>query len=137
MDSLAAKSATPDGRLEPSNLEAIKSVFRVFSEDGIDAGLEALLAVSHEDCEFHPYPSDTSIRGRDQVREHYRRALAEGTEMKVKATSFTESGDEVLVNGSLRVTRPSGGFSESQLCWTYRFRDGRLVDAAWGPRHSA
>ena len=136
MDSLAAKSSTASGRVEPSNLDAIKSVFRVFAEDGMDAGIDHLLSMTHEDCEFHPYISDTVIRGREQVRAYYREAFAAGTEMKAKATSFTESGDEVVVNGSLRVTRPGGGFSESQLSWTYRFRDGQLAEAAWGPRRA-
>ena len=136
MDSLAAKSSTENGRVEPSNLDAIKSVFRVFVEDGMDAGIDHLLAIAHEDCEFYPYISDTVVRGREQVRAYYREAMAAGTEMKAKATSFAESGDEVVVNGSLRVTRPGGGFSESQLSWTYRFRDGRVAEAAWGPRRA-
>ena len=136
MDSLAAKSPTANDRALPSNVDAIKSVFRVFSEDGTDAGIDRLLAMTHEDCEFHPYLSDAVIHGREQVRAYYREAIAAGTEMKVKATSFAEEGDDVVVNGSLRVTRPGGGFSESQLSWTYRFRDGQVAEAAWGPRRT-
>jgi hypothetical protein len=40
----------------------------------------------------------------------------------------------VLVNGSMRVGRPSGGFSESQISWIYKFRDGQLAEASWSPR---
>ena len=54
--------------------------------------------------------------------------------MKLRATSFEEDGDRVLVNGSMRVGRPAGGFAESQISWTYRFRDGRLAEVASGPR---
>jgi hypothetical protein len=41
------------------------------------------------------------------------------------------------VHGSLRVVRPTAGFAESQVTWTYRFRDGLLQEAGWGPRHPA
>jgi len=40
----------------------------------------------------------------------------------------------VIVNGTMRVARPGGGFSESQISWTYRFHDGRLAEASWSPR---
>jgi hypothetical protein len=40
----------------------------------------------------------------------------------------------VIVNGTMRVARPGGGFSESQISWTYRFDDGRLAEASWSPR---
>jgi hypothetical protein len=33
--------------------------------------------------------------------------------------------------------RPTGGFAESQISWTYRFRDGRLQEARGGPRRAA
>ena len=68
------------------------------------------------------------------MRAYYREAIAEGNVMSVRPTSFHEVGDQVVVNGSVRVGRATGGFSESQLSWTYRFREGLVVEAVWGPR---
>jgi len=53
-----------------------------------------------------------------------------------EAANMRASGDEVLVYGSIRVVRPTGGFSESQISWTYRFRDGRLAAVGWSPRQA-
>jgi ketosteroid isomerase-like protein len=138
MDSLAASAAPENDRTESANLLAIKEAFRTTLEDGFEAGLEALLQRAAEDIAFRPYiASDRVLHGQDEVRAYYREAIAAGTEMRLKATSFHESGDEVVVNGTMRVARPTGGFSESQISWTYRFRDGLLADAAWGPRQSS
>ena len=72
------------------------------------------------------------------MRAYYSEALAGRQRgMSVRPTSFREVGDQVVVNGSVRVDRASGGFSESQLSWTYRFRDGLVVEAEWGPREQA
>jgi hypothetical protein len=137
MDSRTAPAAPTNGRATSPNLERIKAAFRTSAEDGFEAGLEVLLAVAHPDCEFRPYiAGGSSLRGHDEIRAFYRRAIAEGAEMKLRATSFEEVGDEILVNGSMRVARPTGGFLESQLSWTYRFRDGLLAEVASGPRHS-
>ena len=65
------------------------------------------------------------------------RQTAAGTQMRLNPTSFREAGDEVVVDGSIRVARPAGGFSESQISWTYRFREGRLAAAGWSPRQAA
>jgi hypothetical protein len=56
--------------------------------------------------------------------------------MTARPTSIEERGDEVVVNGSLRVERSTGGFAESQITWTYRFRDGLLQEARGGPRRA-
>jgi ketosteroid isomerase-like protein len=137
MDSRTAPRAPTHGHVESPNLERIKAAFRTSADEGFIAGLEALLQMAHEDCEFHPYLGAGSVlRGQDEVRAFYRGAAAEGTEMKLRATSFDESGDQVLVNGSVRVARPTGGFLESQLSWTYTFRDGLLAEAVSGPRRT-
>ena len=57
--------------------------------------------------------------------------------MTLRPATLEERGDEVVVNGYLRVVRPTGGFSESQIRWIYRFRDGRLEEARWSPRDAA
>jgi ketosteroid isomerase-like protein len=131
MDSLTAPT-------QSANLSRIKDAFEVSTSQGFMAGLDALLLIAREDCEFRPYiASGHIIRGHDAIRAFYRSAMSAGTEMRLRASSFHEEGDSVIVQGSMRVGRPSGGFSESQISWTYTFRDGRLVDASWSPRRAA
>jgi ketosteroid isomerase-like protein len=138
MDSLVARPAAKDVRADSPNLEAIKEAFRASVDEGFEAGLEALLRVAHADCEFRPYiASDRVLRGHDEIRRYYGEAIAAGTQMRLNPTGFREAGDEVVVDGSIRVARPTGGFSESQISWTYRFRDGRLAEARWGPRRAS
>jgi ketosteroid isomerase-like protein len=127
MDSLATAEST--------NLGTVKAAFDVSVNQGFMAGLEVLLAHAREDCEFRPYiASGHIIRGHDAIRAFYRSAVKAGTDMRMRPSSFHEDGDSVIVHGSMRVGRPSGGFSESQIRWTYEFEDGRLVRVAWGPR---
>jgi ketosteroid isomerase-like protein len=57
--------------------------------------------------------------------------------MRLRPTGFRETGDEVVVDGTIRIARPTGGFSESQLAWRYRLNDGRIAEAAWSPRRSS
>jgi ketosteroid isomerase-like protein len=135
MDSPTAPPEPMNGHLESPNLQAIKAAFTASVDEGFEAGLEALLRMAHDDCEFRPYIAGGQvIRGHDEIRAYYHEALNSGTEMKMRPTSFQEVGDRVVVKGSMRVGRPSGGFAESQITWTYRFRDGRLAEAGWSPR---
>ena len=129
MDSLATAEST--------NLRTIKDAFEVSERQGFMAGLEALLAKAHEDCEFRPYiASGQNIRGHDAIRAFYRAAVKGGTEMRMRAATFQEARNSVIVYGSMRVGRPTGGFSESQISWTYKFRDGLLAEVTWSPRRS-
>lgn len=133
-----ATAARPTATAESAQLLAIKEAFRAAVDDGFEAGLESLLGSAHDDCEFRPYiANDRVIRGHDEVRRYYAEAIAAGTHMRLHPTSFHEDGDDVVVDGSIRVARPSGGFSETQISWTYHFRDGRLASAGWQPRRSS
>jgi ketosteroid isomerase-like protein len=138
MDSAAAPPQPTSGLQESQNLQTIKAAFRASVDQGFEAGLEALLEVAHDDCEFRPYiAAGEVIRGHDEIRAYYQEAIAAGTDMRMRPTSFEEVGDRVVVNGSMRVGRPSGGFAESQISWTYRFRDGLLAEAGWSPRRGS
>jgi ketosteroid isomerase-like protein len=120
---------------QSANLSKIRNAFDVSVSQGFMAGLEALLEHAREDCEFTPYiASGHVIRGHEAIRAFYRSAMSAGTDMKLRPTTFHEDGDTVIVNGTMRVGRPSGGFSESQISWTYTFRDGQLAQAGWSPR---
>jgi ketosteroid isomerase-like protein len=137
MDSLAAPAELKDGHPESPNLSMVRAAFDVSVQQGFMPGLEALLDHAREDCEFRPYiASGHIISGHDAIRAFYRAAMSAGTEMRLRPTSFHEEGETVVVNGSMRVGRPSGGFSESQISWTYRFRDGQLAEASWSPRRA-
>ena len=129
MDSMATAEST--------NLDTIKAAFDVSANQGFMAGLEILLARAREDCEFRPYiASGQSLRGPDAVRAFYRSAIKAGTDMRLRGASFHEDGESVIVDGAMRVGRPTGGFSESQISWTYKFREGLLAEASWSPRRA-
>ena len=133
-----ATAARPLALTESAQMLTIKEAFRTSVDDGFEAGLEALLRSAHADCEFRPYlGNDQILHGHDEVRRYYADAIASGTHMRLNPTSFHEDGDDIVVYGSIRIARPSGGFSEAQICWTYRFREGRLAAAGWRPRQSA
>jgi ketosteroid isomerase-like protein len=138
MDSMA-------GPLEPGleyadspNVRIVKGAFEALDEGGLEAAIEHLLTHAHADVEFGPYAgAGRVLRGADEVRAFYRGQLESGTVYMARPTSIEESGDDIVVNGSLRVLEPTGGFAESQISWTYRFRDGLIQQARGGPRRAA
>jgi ketosteroid isomerase-like protein len=138
MNSLAGP-IEPRGEIADSpNMRVIKGAFEAQDESGVEGAIEHLLSHSHPDVEFRPYVAEGRVlRGRAEVRSFYREQLDTGTLLVLRPTSFEESGDDVVVNGSLRIVRPAGGFAESQLSWTYRFREGLLQTARWSPRQAA
>ena len=129
MDSPTAPPAARNGRTYPSPLETVKAAFRSADAEGFDAGLDALLACAHADCEFHPYGAPNGLRGHDEIRQYYRQIEAGGTMMTIRGTTFHEDGEDVIVDGALRVLRPGGSLAESQISWRYRFEDGLLREA--------
>jgi ketosteroid isomerase-like protein len=138
MDSLA-------GHLEPGlehadspNVRIVKGAFEALDEVGLEAAVEHLLSHAHADVEVSPYAAAGRVlRGPDEVRAFYRGQTEAGTVYLARTSSFEERGDDVVVNGSLRVLQVTGGFAESQISWTYRFRDGRIQDVRSGPRLAA
>jgi ketosteroid isomerase-like protein len=135
MNSMAGPVEPRPDLADSPNVRVVKDAFEALGEGGVEAAIEHLLSHAHADVEFYPYVGAGQVlRGPDQVRAFYRGQLEAGTSLVPRPSSFEDCGDEVIVNGSLRVGRPSGGFAESQLSWIYRFRDGRLQEARWGPR---
>jgi ketosteroid isomerase-like protein len=138
MDSMAGPVEPGLDRADSPNVRVVKDTFEVLGEDGLEAAIEHLLRHSHDDVEFAPYiGAGIVLRGPDEVRAFFRDQVESGTVLTARPSSIEEYGDEVVVNGSLRVERPTGGFAESQISWTYRFRDGRLQEARGGPRRLA
>ena len=138
MDSMAGPVEPGLDHADSPNVRVVKSVFEVLEESGLEAAIEHLLSHSHDDVEFAPYVGGGLVlRGPDEVRAFYRDQTESGTVLTARPSTIEECGDEVVVNGSLRVLRPTGGFAESQISWTYRFRDGRVQEARGGPRRAA
>jgi ketosteroid isomerase-like protein len=130
----SGESAQP---VESANLQAIRVIFDALTEGGVAAGAEHLLRYSQPDCVYRLYMAgERVLYGRQEAREYFSEAAASGASMSVRARTFEEHGDEVVVGGSVRLQRPSGGFAESQISWTFRFRDGLVEAASWGPRAS-
>jgi ketosteroid isomerase-like protein len=138
MNSLAGPVEPRADLAASPNLRVVMDAFDRLDEGGVEACIEHLLDHAHPDVEFCPYVGAGKIlRGPDEVRAFYRGQLEAGMSLVARPSSFEDRGDEVFVNGSLRVVQPTGGFAESQLSWTYRFREGRLQEARWGPRRPA
>ena len=138
MDSMAGPVEPGLDHADSPNVQVVKDTFEVLGEGGLEAAIEHLLRHSHDDVEFAPYIGEgVVLRGPDEVRAFYRGQIESGTVLTARPSSIEESGDEVVVNGSLRVLRPTGGFAESQVSWTYRFRDGLLQEVRGGPRRLA
>jgi ketosteroid isomerase-like protein len=138
MDSMAGPVEPGLDYADSPNVRIVKAAFDALDESGLEAAIEHLLTHADADVEFSPYAAGGRIlRGPDEVRAFYRGELADGTVYMARPSSIEESGDEVVVNGSLRVLQPTGGFAESQIRWTYRFRDGRLHKLRGGPRQAA
>jgi ketosteroid isomerase-like protein len=138
MASVAGPIDPHDDAADSPNVRIVKQVYDTLEEEGVEAGIEVMLSQAHPDFEFRPYlGAGRVLRGAEEVRAFFREQLAAGTSLTLRPASFEESGDEVVVQGSVRVVRPTGGFSESQITWTYRFRDGLLQEAHWSPRQGS
>jgi ketosteroid isomerase-like protein len=138
MDSMAGPVEPGLDHADSPNVRIVKGAFEALDERGLEAAIEHLLSHSHADVEFVPYLGTGDVlRGLDEVRAFYREQLESGAVYMARLSSVEESGDDVVVNGSLRVLRSTGGFAESQISWSYRFRDGRIQNARGGPRRAA
>jgi ketosteroid isomerase-like protein len=138
MNSMAGPVEPQPDLADSPNLRVVKDALELLDEGSLEAAVEHLLSHAHADVEFCPYVGQGRVlRGPDEVRTFFRGQVEAGTSLVLRPSSFEDCGNEVVVNGSLRVMRSSGGFAESQLSWTYRFRDGRLQEARWGPRRAA
>ncbi len=138
MNSMAGPVEPQPDLADSPNVRVVKDAFELLDEGSLEAAVEHLLSHAHADVEFCLYVSEGRVlRGADEVRSFFRDQLEAGTSLVPRPSSFQDCGNEVVVTGSLRVVRPSGGFAESQLSWTYRFREGRLEAVRWGPRRPA
>ena len=128
----------PSDSADSHNVRVVKQVYDALKEDGVEAAVERMLSEAHADFEFRPYVAGGQVlRGAEEVRAFFHDQLAAGITLTLRPASFEEHENEVVVKGSVRVARPASGLSESQITWTYRFREGRLAEAHWSPRQGS
>ena len=123
------------GLLGSLNVETVKEVYRSMQEDGLRLGGEYLAEHVCEDVSVRLYTTkDRVLRGRDEVRSFFADAERAGTSVVLRPREFLDQGDLITVVGSARVQRSEGGFAETQVRWTWQFRDGLISAANWEPR---
>ena len=106
----------------------------MLDSEGLLAGIELMEEHVHEDAELRPYIGEGRIfHGVDEFREFVQREMAGGGTVHLSPWSFEESGDDVIVAGSIRVQRQDGSIADAQVRWTLTFRDGRLAAATSAP----
>jgi ketosteroid isomerase-like protein len=121
-------------RLGARNLETVKAIWRAYERQGQDAGMEAMIAASHEDVRFRPYGAGGEVlRGADELRAFFARPAEEGAKVETGAYDFRVNGDVVVVPGWVRVIRAGGALADAQVQWTYTFRGEKITSAVYEP----
>jgi hypothetical protein len=124
--------------LDSPNVEVIKELYRAMQEEGLRLGGEYLAEHVSEDASIRLYSTNGRVlHGRAEVRRFYAEAELAGTSVTLSPREFRDEGDLVTVLGSARVHRGGGGFAETQLRWSWRFRNGLICEADWEPRAGA
>jgi ketosteroid isomerase-like protein len=119
---------------DSDNLRRVKEAWHRIEQDGVEAGWEALFEICDPDCVFRPSPGARRVfHGVEEWRAFLERERGDGADSRAGAYHVVERDDCVEVVGWVRLIRPDGGLADSQGKWTYRFRDGRVVEAAYAP----
>jgi ketosteroid isomerase-like protein len=120
--------------VDSSNMLAVKGLWRDLERGGVDAAMESMLSLCHEDAELRPYVAGgRTLHGADEVRDYFREIEAGGDTLHASPWSFEEIGDDIVVAGSIRVQRGDGSIADAQVSWTFRFRDGLIGRADFEP----
>jgi ketosteroid isomerase-like protein len=121
--------------VDSPNLALVKELYRAMQEDGLRQGGEYLAEHVSEDASIRLYTTNgRTLHGREEVRGFFADAEGAGTSVVLRPREYLEDGDHVTVIGSARVQRSEGGFAETQVRWTWRFRNGLISEADWEPR---
>jgi ketosteroid isomerase-like protein len=120
--------------MESQNLHTVKELWGVYERQGHDAGVEALIAVSHPDAEFRFYATgDEVLHGADELRSFYRNGRMEGVTVRAAAYDYSDDGDTICVSGWVRVNRDGGSLADAQVRWIYEFEDGKVRRMVYAP----
>jgi len=105
----------------------VRELWQAFNRGGVDE----MLAVIHEDVEWHTYRgSDSVYRGHDGIRRYYQDVAGEVTSASAVDYSIREIGETVLVSGSLQTFEAGGALAQRQIHYVYWVRDGKIARAA-------
>jgi hypothetical protein len=116
------------------NLDTVKDLWRVYERQGHDAGVEALVAVSHDDAEYRFYATgERVLHGADELRAFYREERTEGMSVRAAPYDYSDGGDTISVSGWVRVAREGSGHADAQVRWIYEFEDGLVKRMIYGP----
>ena len=115
-------------------MRIVKTLWRVYEEEGHDAGVDAMLDSCHAGAEFRFYAAGGRVlHGGDELRDFYREQRAAGATVEASPYDFREEGESVVVTGWVRVGRESGSLADAQVRWIYSFRDGLIETVEYGP----
>jgi ketosteroid isomerase-like protein len=133
MDSLSEQKAPAIGA--SPNLPAIEAAWKTLATGGVEASLDQLLALCHDDVELRPYfGGGRVLRGREAAHRFFRESREAGMSVEARPRSFAVEGDSVVVTGGIRVTRADDSFAETQVRWVHHFRGDRIDAISWEPR---
>ena len=133
MDSLGEHTAPRTGASQ--NLAAVEAAWETLAIGGVEASLDQLLELCHDDVELRPYfGGGRALRGREAARRFFQESREAGTSVEARPRSFAVEGDSVVVTGGIRVTRADGSFAETQVRWVHHFRGDRIDAISWEPR---
>ena len=115
---------------EQQNLRLVRRLWAT-ADQNPEASRHPFFEIAHEDVEMQLYMAGGRVLRGQRAFVGF---LAGHPDVKVKATAhrFECAGDDVVVHGWVRVQR-DGGFAESQLKWTYTFRDGLVSRLVMSP----
>src|SRR3954467_2280961 len=99
--------------VDSPSMRTVKQLWRVYDEEGHDAGIDALLASCHEDAEFRFYAAEGKVLPGDELRAFYREQRAAGASVEASPYEFREEGSSVVVTGWIRVGRESGSLADA------------------------
>ena len=120
--------------MESSNLDTVKDLWRVYERQGHDAGVEALIEVSHPDAEYLFYATGEKVlRGADELRAFYANQRSGGMSVRAAAYDYSDNQDRISVSGWVRVAHEGAGHADAQVRWTYEFEDGLVRRMIYGP----
>jgi hypothetical protein len=120
--------------MEQGNLDRVKEMWRVYERQGHDAGVDALISVSHDNAEYRFYATGEQVlHGAEELRAFYRRERTEGMSVRAAAYDYSDDGDTICVSGWVRVAREGSGHADAQVRWIYEFENGLVKRMIYAP----
>lgn len=116
--------------MSQTNLDVVRSVWRAYASDGMDAALEYF----SEDCvceDFPDLPDRSTYIGREGVAEWYEGFARIWGELEIKPTELIElEGGAVLSVGTIRGRgKGSSAPVDVEAAWVCEFRGGLIARA--------